>query len=119
MRQGSPEGKEAPPEQEPDLEVLDFRGEAPMRLQMVPALRAQLESETEAMKVLLAALKDMLREMAGWEEQYGVAARIADVASERSRTSWDEFRDFHSRLHARQGCGGCYAQASGYEQREA
>ncbi len=45
------------------------------------ALRAQLESETEAMKELLAALKDMLREMAGWEEQYGVAARIADVAS--------------------------------------
>jgi exonuclease SbcC len=67
---------------EPDLEVLDSEAK---RLYEASdgavALRAQLESETEAMKELLAALKDMLREMAGWEEQYGVAARIADVAS--------------------------------------
>ena len=67
---------------EPDLEVLDSEAK---RLYEASdgavALRAQLESETEAMKELLVALKDMLCEMAGWEEQYGVAARIADVAS--------------------------------------
>jgi exonuclease SbcC len=77
-------GEAAAGVEEPDLEALESEAKRLSQASVdAVATRAQLESEAEARKRLLGVLDELLREMADLEEQYSVAARIADVASGR------------------------------------
>ena len=69
---------------EPDLGALELDAKRLYQASVdAVEARARLESEAEARKKLLGALEELSREMSDLEEQYGVAARIADVASGR------------------------------------
>ena len=67
---------------EPDLKALESEADRLYKASIdAVEIRAQLEKAAEGKKNLIRALDELLQEMADLEEQYGVAARIADVAS--------------------------------------